>query len=562
MITSAVNTRRSKAVVIQERNVLRTFVGDDVLNLVSDEAFEGSWQDLYKQCEWATVFQSPAFVATWYQVFYQEYLPIAVTYEVNGKLNGILTLAKSKSGLIFGAGETHAEYQGWLATEQDSEVFIVKALAEVRKHFPKSAIQFKYIPGKTSLQWLRQDKKWRRSCLLEVVKQPLLIIDAVSMSNEIRNKHNRHKINQLKRVGELKFERITDSALFTSVFDDLILQYDFRKSAMYNITFFQDGGLSKNFFLKLFEKNLLHATVLKLNEEIIASTIGTNGKNNCYHLKGVNTHSLFYSKNSPGYLHMLMLGELLAKEGVEIFDLTPGADAYKGNLATDYSQVYKLTIDRSYKQVLKRTKITLVDIIKKSATAVGIKRLLLKKTKWQLFRFINKIALIVKQGLFVTGREGVNALQTSKKYVVDTSTLKLSSEEELVSLKKNSLSDLMKFKETKGEATRWQFHAEAMRRFEGRQNCFSWAKDDCLLCCVWYRSSTVYDVEKDSDAPVRESVELHSIYCYAANLHLLPAFLKAAALQVAAESGRQKLYAVSTSNALHKALEMSGFHAV
>jgi CelD/BcsL family acetyltransferase involved in cellulose biosynthesis len=392
MIPSTIGVKYDTVTTVVPQDTLKMFVGEEVLELLLDEQFQASWDDLYERCRWATVFQSRPFVATWYQMYQNEYLPITFTYEFQGKLKGLLTLVKDKSGLISGAGKNNAEYQVWLSTETDSGHFIAGALLEVKKRFPKSSIQFKYIPGDVSLAWLENDKVWRRHCLVEVVKQPILKINEVSLNNnELKKKHHKYKINRLKKLGELRFERITDAQVFASVFDELALQYDFRKSAMYNITFFRNGVLAKEFFLSLFEKNLLHVTALKLNDEIIASTIGTIGKNKCMHFTGINTHSFFYAKSSPGILQLLMLSKLLAEEGIEIFDLTPGTDYYKESLANEYAIVYKLTIDTAYKQVLKKMGFALSDFSKKSATALGIKRSLLKKIKWQFSLFKLKI---------------------------------------------------------------------------------------------------------------------------------------------------------------------------
>jgi hypothetical protein len=60
------------------------------------------------------------------------------------------------------------------------------------------------------------------------------------------------------------------------------------------------------------------------------------------HLQGINSHSPFYSKHSPGILHFLMLGVALAEEGIPVFDLTPGgADGYKAILANRQETAYE-----------------------------------------------------------------------------------------------------------------------------------------------------------------------------------------------------------------------------
>jgi hypothetical protein len=222
-----------------------------------------------------------------------------------------LTLARNKKGLIVAAGESLSEYHVWLATDPNGEVFIRKALVEIFKRFKGCEILLRYIPGKAPMKWANEDPVLKERCILRAYKQPLIKIDDAYFTTELRKKNRREKINRLKRKGELKFERITDSKVFASILDELIIQFDFRKMAMYNTPFFLSDPLRKKFLFSLFEQDLLHATVLKLNEEIIASNIGTTG-NNSVHLQGINTHSPLYAKYSPGILHFLMLGKLLA----------------------------------------------------------------------------------------------------------------------------------------------------------------------------------------------------------------------------------------------------------
>jgi hypothetical protein len=68
---------------------------------------------------------------------------------------------------------------------------------------------------------------------------------------------------------------------FSSIFDELTAQYDFRKAAMYNKAPFRKDPLKKKFLLALFEQQILHVTVLKLNDEIIASNVAAIEETGC-----------------------------------------------------------------------------------------------------------------------------------------------------------------------------------------------------------------------------------------------------------------------------------------
>ena len=281
-------------------NTIEILIDDEAFTLLSNIDFLDSWDALYNSCSWATVYQSKEFVSTWYKMYHKEYLPIVVQGVTSGKLTGLLTLAKNKSGLIIGAGASYAEYQVWLAAVADQGSFIKNALLKIKKRFPGCDIQLKFIPGKTPLDWVETQTIWKRRCILRVYQQPLMIINEVSIAKELRKNNN--KINRLKRLGDLKFEHVTDYQIFSSILDELAIQFDFRKGAMYNKTPFQKDSLRKKFFLALFEYNILHTTVLKLNDEIIASNVGAMG-NNRVQLHGINTHAPFYAKSTRGILH-------------------------------------------------------------------------------------------------------------------------------------------------------------------------------------------------------------------------------------------------------------------
>ena len=62
-------------------------------------------------------------------------------------------------------------------------------------------------------------------------------------------------------------------------------------------------------------------------------------------------HSKFYS---PVFVHFLLLAQLLVKEGVKVFDLTPGGDFYKERMATRHDQVNELMVTNSFVYAIKR----------------------------------------------------------------------------------------------------------------------------------------------------------------------------------------------------------------
>ncbi len=388
--------------------------GEKVFTLLEDTRFLGEWNQLWKACPWATVFQSPSFVATWYKIYRKDFVPVLIRTVHAGKLTGLLTLAADKNGLITGAGANQAEYQVWLTTDAHDEQFIKNALQEVLRVFPTRKILLKYIPPEVSLGFTEKESKWRRRCVVKTSSHPLMIVNGANLSSELRKKNRKEKINRLSRQGDLLFERIKDYGSFASIFDELALQSDFRKGAMYNKIAFKNDPLRKEFLLSLFEQNAIHATVLKINDKIISSNVSVQSPNQV-HLQGINSFDAAYAKHSPGIIHFLMLGKMLADEGVKVFDLTPGADPYKDMLATDHTKAITLSIGNNLHGFTGRTQYNLRNFLKSKALGFGIKAQTLKKVQRDLSIYKTKLRNITPSGLGAMSTRFISTLKRRSK---------------------------------------------------------------------------------------------------------------------------------------------------
>ncbi|WP_299990506.1 GNAT family N-acetyltransferase [uncultured Pontibacter sp.] len=534
---------------ILERRVetLDLLIGDDALSLIYDDWFIAEWDSLYERCPWATVFQKREFVTSWYTVYLEKHIPIIVLAKDNGKLTGLLTLAKTNEKYITGAGGNQAEYQVWLAEEVNSSVFIKKTLELLRKHFPKATIQLNYIPYATPISWIKTDAYWSRQCKIQSFKQPLLIVDEDSITKELRKKNKREKINRLKRLGELKFERITEVGEFTSIIDELAIQFDFRKGATVNISPFKDDKLKKKFILALFDQNVIHATILKLNDEIIASNIGATGKN-WIHLQGLNTHSPFYAKHSPGILHFLMLGKQMVDENLEVFDLTPGENSYKDGLANHYIQAFSLTFSSPRHILIQKIQYILTNYIKALMLKAGAKKTAFKdfkKTAWI-------VSKKVRQNLNPTIIDRVNFIKLTNKDIIYSADLySIKALNTAIQVNSMSLEDLLNYNDQGEWLTRWEFLEDAMKRFEGGQRCYTWAKDGLLLACAWLGPWTINVV-----TPKEADLILQGLYGHRESIGHLASFLASVAVK---SSDDRVVYAMTKERHISRALEEAGF---
>jgi hypothetical protein len=504
---------------------LELITGSAVTDLLLDQEFQKNWDRLFESCSWATVFQDRQFVAAWFQIYKEQHLPILIKAVEAGQLKGVLPMVllnahandsdgTGKGSRITGAGHYDALYQTWLAAPSDAEAFIKKALAELMKQFPGYLISFRFLPPRTPLNWIKDDTKWSQFCIVQLYARPLIDFNDPGHTKLFRKSHFRNKLNRLKRVGEVHFECIGDFKKFESSLNEMAIMYDFRQSALFNKNHFMDDPLKKDFLLKLFQLHLLHVTELKVDGKTMAAVVAVAGKDGCVHLAGINCHSPFKARSySPGILHFVLLSKQLAAEGNQYFDLTPGYDSYKEELANSHDEVKELVISPSPKYRLKRR---IRKWIHARLIAWGIRPMTaeLKMKKLLYLVRCRRVMSILKRH--------AKGLQKRKQqlYLIQTYTLPAAKK---ISLHKDSLNDLLQFGK-RTNISRWEFLADAMRRFDIGQHCFTWIEDGRLLGCAWF--SYPDNAEATNNNPVTDKTfELQSLYFDAGAKDRLCSFL-------------------------------------
>jgi CelD/BcsL family acetyltransferase involved in cellulose biosynthesis len=556
-------TKPKKVVPLFQQDFEETelLTGEKVFNLLEDIRFLGEWNQLWKACPWATVFQSPSFVATWYRIYRKDFIPVVIRRISAGKLTGLLTLAVEKNGLITAAGANQAEYQVWLTADANDEQFIKNALLEVRRVFPHKKVLLKYIPAGVSLGFAEKEAKWRRRCFIKTSAHPLMMVNVNRLTCELRKKNRKEKINRLSRLGELTFERITDYPAFASIFDELALQSDFRKGAMYNKIAFKTDPLRKEFLLSLFEQNAIHATVLKVNEKIIASNVSMQSPNQV-HLQGINSFDAAYARHSPGIIHFLMLGKMLAEEGVTIFDLTPGADPYKDMLATEHTKAATLSIGNNFHGFSGRLQYGIRNFLKNKAIAFGIKPQTLKKVQRNLTNYKTKIRNITPAGLAAMSTRFIEKLKrrskVSKCWIVQYPALPTTG---LLPIQKDNLQHLLEFDNHETWFSKQQYLADAMRRLEIGEHCYSWVENGKLLACAWLTNGKHATAESAIGKTEGWFVSLSGLYYHQKGRTRLSIFLQSVAAELAADTICETFYIVNKCDD-QRVFEKAGFNAV
>ncbi len=552
-------TRRDDAYAIE------LITGSAVIDaMINDAGFQQSWDALYASCPWATVFQCRPFIAAWYQVYRHQHLPILIKAIENGQLKGLLPVVllntnanEFQSGQgrsrITGAGHYDAEYQTWLAAPADADTFIKKALTELRKQFPGHPITFRFLSPGTSLDWLQKDTTWRTCSIVQSYDRPLINFKDAEAEKIFQRNHFKNKINRLKRLGEVQFEQITDLDNFKHCLHEMAVLYDFRQSALFNKSPFKEDPFKEDFLLQLFRLQLLHVTVLKAGGRTMAAVAAVAGKDDWMHLAGVNCHSPFNARfYSPGFLHFILLAKKLASESIHYFDLSPGYDAYKDDLANLHDEVQELVISPTRKFQLKRQ---CKKWVHTRLIAAGIRpmsaELALKK---YIYLARRRTIMSVIKGM-------VNRLQPKRKkqlYRMETGVLQSPIK---MALHTNNLRDLMQFEpclpagrgSQSDPVTRWEFLENAMMRLERGQHCYTRAENGRLLCCAWFSNP-----EPGSPANNTETtIVLQHLYCHEVAKDRLPAFVQGVIDEVV--NKEKKNYLLAEDALFCRALEAAGF---
>jgi hypothetical protein len=522
-------------------------IGKAAIELLENKTFLAGWDELYQSCCWATPYQSKEYVCTWYQLYGESYLPIIIKAQEKDILKGLLTLAlpskktKGKKRFIVAAGNFDSDYQTWLSSQTDGEAFIKTAIFELWKQFPRCELMLKYLPSQTPLNWIKSDNFWQQHCALQPFELPIMDMKAAEISGR-----NKKRVNRINKIG--RFECVTDTDAFSSLLNNQIAQlFDFRQGALFNKNPFRNDPANRKLLLSLFEAGLLHVSILKINAEIIASVTATIGKKRAY-LGGINCHSPLYASYSPGYLHFLLLGQQLAREGVEFFDLTPGYDFYKERLATHHEQVHQLVVTNNLFYFYKR-----------------------QFRRWFHYRLVQagkrpmSLELEIRKRLYLLRHRGLLACvsgwlknfwpkSSPKLYLAEPQSV---DHDTSILLQKDSLSDLLDFEQHPGKITRWEFLSAAWHRFEQGGHCYTWAEGGRLLACVWVDGSTSI-ANSQVNVDTKDCVWLRELYCHAAGRDRLDSFLRVA---VAAVGGctNVPVYTVATNAFMSREFEAAGF---
>lgn len=327
--------------------------------LLTNENFIAQWQQLYNQVKIAYPFQAPAYVNAWWQTYHHNYdLAFALGY-TKDKLIACLPLC-IRGNQITAVGCHQAEYQAWLATPEKQYDFLSALVTDIQQAFPNSRLILKYLPKSLLTHTLEKDTGLNEHLIINEFQRPLNKLNATGINQSLTKKSIISQISRFKKLGELRFTRVTKLEEQLSLLKKIIPLYDFHQGAANNALPFTEDHLKQLFHTKLCTElnNSVHLTGLWLNEQLVAAHLGFISKDTV-HL-GIFCHAPQFKSHSPDQLYLLWLAELLVNEGFTYLDLTPGENTWKERFANEHDTMVGLIYfshlkDKQYYQTTEQT---------------------------------------------------------------------------------------------------------------------------------------------------------------------------------------------------------------
>lgn len=314
--------------------------------LLADPELDRQWRDLYADCPWGTVLQSPDFAQAWYQSYRPVFEPVLVLgHRGDRRLVGLLAAAYApRKGLVM-VGAHQAEYHTWLATPEHGDSFAAAAFYALGRRYPSSSLTLKYLPPGTPLGWLDGAYPAARYCVVTTLTRSIMNLrdkQAMQRCRKQRSIRYESRMRRLRSIGYTGLQRITDPAELDRQFDQIIAWHDFRRAASSGIGVFELDPMKRAFHCEMLRRGVLCVTAMKLGDRTISVQFDMLGRKVMHRALGAYAPDL--AKLALGKIHILELTRLLQAEGYDCFDLTPGDDRYKGELATTTEPVHTLTV--------------------------------------------------------------------------------------------------------------------------------------------------------------------------------------------------------------------------
>ena len=527
-----------------------------------DERNATAWKQLDWQCGSDNPYLSEEFVRVWYECYEGPYtLVLIVGEDASGELKALMPLAR-RGPRLTGAGDYHAEYQGWLCTDADESRFLEASLREIARQFPNHVLSLRYVLSKTNQCAIDAVTDRNPNAQRRLHRRPLLELDCNKLEATLRKKGNRSKHNRLKRLGELSLQRIESIADFDLYMPKVVAAYDFRQGCVNGTSPFYEDECKLNFHRRWFEScpRQIELSIMLLNATPIAAYFGVRVGQTV--ANAIVSHDPAFAAYSASKLQIYLFAQELATTDVDSLDLTPGGDPWKDRFATKYDNVSEFVFYVSGKQALAAEVMRrLAKFSKRALAMVGltpnhVRGAVARARNFSIGSLMNRIPTVVPD----TVEYRIYRLRIDDRPAHNLEP----------AANVNSLTDLITYDEEVAQSSRAAFLAESSGRISRGEKVFTLRKENRLAHCAWvnvYQSASHFaEVDYVYEYQVPGAV-LYDFYSHPGSQG--HEFYKSTIAQMLNDLAAQEehpewayLSVLSDNDALRHVVEKTGFHYV
>lgn len=438
--------------------------GSEATAWARDPSNGARWTRLADRCPWATAFFSPTFFDIWSRHYGQAWTSLIVLSErSDGELLGLMPLAQCND-IVTGVGAHQAEYHGWISDADQALPFLAGAVGALRGAYPRCDIRLQYLPAEVPQDALAAFCAQEPRAIAERHERHHMRLDAGAISDVLRKKGNKSKLNRLRRQGSVELKRL-DADLFELHLDDISALCDFRQGAVNDSCPFTDDVHKRPFHADLVRDfaSSMHVTGLFLDGELISTIIFVLSRRDAH--IAILAHSPTHASNSPSKLHLYQAALMLLADGFARIDMTPGGDDWKARFGTESDFVTRLTIRRSAAHAaLTKAQTVALGVAKSAAAFVGLTPVALRR---------------------LLGRDDAVPPSRPRSFAFLQLDPKAATAPVEIATSPNDLAILLRHGPQLTGRQRQPFLADAVARMESGEICYTLARESALLGLGW-----------------------------------------------------------------------------
>ena len=483
----------------------------EALDLINSVEFVSQWKRLGEKQVGFCCMQEADILVNWYRKYASVFEPVIFTaFNESDELIGFLGMIwDEKDGELRHAG--HPEYHGWLIKPGSETVFLKNVLCLMRDNFPIKKILWAALSPGLSIKTLEAALDDGMYISTKKSNSPLWdLTDEEKLKKFQKSRSLRSKFNRYNKRGELRFEVITDSERLNDVFKIVENQINFRHEAVNNVRPFVNDPIRIGLFVEQMKiPNTILPVSLWLDDQLLAFQLGFVSGD--YVSLRMISFDPSESRQSPGTLLFIKMGEYLTENGFRIYDMTPGLNTYKDRFGNKMLDIDIPTIyfsKTSFRKSVLQQKLVSSSrklVVEKMGVDINATRKW-RKNLQELPTKVKKNGLGLITKVFAPQIEPIQLIQFDRKKMDRPTT-------RFTKVRKQAYEDLLNYQDTSPFITNRELLMDAQRKFAKGDVLYSVAEDGKLLWYVWQKKVSGEVEVKNQKIPIeQEGILLYDLY--------------------------------------------------